>query len=299
MPGDSVPADVSVVIPAYNAADTIERALSSIARQSLLPRQVIVVDDGSTDGTFDVAREAGRALAGINVQVVRQANAGAGAARNRAVEMADGAYLAFLDADDEWLPEKLQRSLTIMDEAGVMLTAHNGWIISNESETYLDIAARFKEYPTGLFHGLYRKGFISTSSVVVRRDAVTGAGGFDETLLAGQDFDLWLKVLGADGSAFTVFNDPLTRYHIRPNSITSNTETRLRCTLEIAWRHVSLLKKYPGSPAASLFYRLTALHKEAVISHLSRGRYFLAARTLILYAVRAVIMPFRLMAKNA
>jgi teichuronic acid biosynthesis glycosyltransferase TuaG len=299
MPGDSVPADVSVVIPAYNAADTIERALSSVVRQSLLPRQVIVVDDGSTDGTFDVANEAGRTLAGIDVQVVRQKNAGAGAARNRAVEMADGAYLAFLDSDDEWLPEKLERSLAAMEQAAVILTAHNGWIISDGSETYLDIAARFKEHQTGLFHGLYRKGFISTSSVVVHRDAVIAAGGFDETLPAGQDFDLWLKVLGADGAAFTVFDDPLTRYHIRPNSITSNTETRLRCTIEVAWRHVSQLKKYPGSPAASLFYRLTALHKEAVISHMRRGRYFFATRTLILYGVRSVVMPFRLMAKNA
>jgi glycosyltransferase involved in cell wall biosynthesis len=120
-------ADVSVIIPAYRASRSIKRALTSIAAQSIKPREVIVVDDGSDDGTYEEARTAGSEMGELKIDliVIRQPHAGAGAARNRAIAQAVGRYVAFLDADDEWLPTKLERSLPYFDDPGVVLVAHN------------------------------------------------------------------------------------------------------------------------------------------------------------------------------
>ena len=114
MPPEARPftsADVSVVIPAWQAAATIGRALASIGTQTATPGEVIVVDDGSTDGTAAAAQTAVGLLGGSPLCVLTQTNAGAGAARNRGIEAAQGRLLAFLDADDEWLPGKLERSI--------------------------------------------------------------------------------------------------------------------------------------------------------------------------------------------
>src|SRR5690349_17735421 len=94
----------SVIIPAFNAAATVGRAIDSAVSQTLPPVEVIVVDDGSRDDTFSAASKFGG-----NVKVIRQTNAGPGAARNRAVSESTGEWLAFLDADDSWLPHKMER----------------------------------------------------------------------------------------------------------------------------------------------------------------------------------------------
>ena len=93
-------ADVSVIIPAYRAFETIERALDSIAGQTLLPREIIVVDDGSDDGTFDVAASYRHKLEGVELRLFQQSNRGAGKARDKAFKESRCKYLAFLDADE-------------------------------------------------------------------------------------------------------------------------------------------------------------------------------------------------------
>ncbi len=99
-------ADVAVVIPAYNAEKLLPRALRSVLTQTVAPREVLVVDDGSSDGTSDVARSFG-----APVRCIRQENAGAAAARNRGIAEATAEWIAFLDADDWWEPERLALGL--------------------------------------------------------------------------------------------------------------------------------------------------------------------------------------------
>lgn len=256
-------ADVSVIIPAYQASGTIIRALESVASQTLKPREAIVVDDGSDDQTYETAQSFEDRMNGVRLKVFRQTNQGAGAARNRAIAEASQPLVAFLDADDEWLCEKLERSLAHMESGDFTLVSHNGWIVENGEQTLNDCARRFREGGAP-FVSLYRKGYIDTCTVIARRDAILEAGGFDPTLRNGQDFEMWLALLRKPGTDFLVFEEPLSRYHITPGSIMSNTERRLSCCLEIARRYAPELKKHPGSALASLWYRIVAVHYEAV-----------------------------------
>jgi glycosyltransferase involved in cell wall biosynthesis len=274
-------ATVGVIIPAYRAATTIGRALASVAAQTVRPTEVIVVDDGSDDGTVEAAKACGALFAGVRFVVLSQENRGAGAARNRAIAECRSTYIAFLDADDEWLPAKLEKSLMRLRDSDLVLVAHNGWIVGDAGERYLDIAARFRACAHDAIHGLYRRGFISTSSVVARREAVVAVGGMDEALRTGQDFDLWLKMLSRPNARYDVFDEPLTRYHIAADGITANTERRLANTLAIALRHAPTVRARTGRCMTSLWFRIVAVHFEAVVSFWRRRRYWAAARTVL------------------
>ena len=274
-------ADLSVIIPAYRAADTIGRALASIAAQTVKPREVIVIDDGSDDGTLDAATAMGRSMDGIAVQVLSQQNAGAGAARNKGIAAASGTYLAFLDADDEWLPEKIAHSMATIEDGLHVLVSHNYLRIEVDGQEHMvDCARRFNAAPDP-YVGLYRQGFIATSTVLVRREAALAAGGFDETLATAQDFDLWLKILGQPGATFAVLPVELTRYYICDGSITTFTARRLACTLRIARRHVLALTGRAGSMLMHLWIRVCAVHYEAFNAHCASRRPMAALMTAL------------------
>ena len=264
-------ADVSVIIPAYRAAATIRRALASVAGQTLKPLEVIVVDDGSDDATVEATKACASLLEGVALKVFSQPNRGAGAARNRALSEARATYVAFLDADDEWLAAKLERSMAHLVGTENVLVAHDGWIVSDGEETLNACARRFRQ-GTDPFVQLYRKGYIDTCSVVARRDAVAAAGGFDESLPNAQDFDLWLALVAEPGTPFTVFDEPLVRYYASDTGIMGHTKRRLACCMEIARRYAPDLRRRPGSALVSLWYRVLALHVEAIRAHGKRRR---------------------------
>ncbi len=264
-------ADVSVIVAAYQAAATIGRTLRSIAGQTLKPLEVVVVDDGSTDGTFEAAMAEAPHMNGIELRVFRTGeNHGAGAARNRAIAESGEPTLAFLDADDEWLPEKLERSLGRLEGGDYVLVAHDYWTGEDKEAQHHDCERRFRDAGDP-FIGLYRKGYIPSCSVVARRDAVLRAGGFDPGLRNAQDFDLWLAILRNPECRFMVFGEPLLRYHPSPGSIMSYTQRRLKCGLEIAVRYFPDLRSRPGSALMSLWFRITALHLEAALAYRTRG----------------------------
>jgi len=264
-------APVSVIVPAYRAAATVGRALASIAAQTVKPEEVLVVDDGSNDGTFEAAREMSRRMEGVELVVIRQANVGAGAARNRAIAEARYSVLAFLDADDEWLPEKLARSLAELETDGRVLVAHNYIRREDGAETVIDCVRNFAAGDP--FVSLYRRGYIATSTVLARKSAVESAGGFDIGLATGQDFDLWLRMLAPPGTRFAVFPDALTRYYVNPSGITANTARRLACCLDIARRHAPALAGRPGGVLPSVCFRTAAVHYEAIRAYGRSGAW--------------------------
>ncbi|MEE8352228.1 MAG: glycosyltransferase family 2 protein [Rhodospirillales bacterium] len=285
-------ADVSVIVAAYQAADTIARTLASIAAQTLKPREVVVVDDGSTDGTMEASEAFRPDMNGIELHVIRcEENKGAGAARNRAIVESTQPYLAFLDADDEWLPEKLSRSMAVLKEDGVTLVAHDYISGYNGNMVHHDCVARFRENDP--FVGLYRKGYIASCSVVTERAAVINAGGFDPGLRNAQDFDLWLAMLKNPKIRFLVFDEPLLRYYVTPGGIMSHTGRRLHCALKIAVRYFPDLAARPGSPWVSLWFRIAALHLEAIRSYRDKGNIGAMLLVLGLFPSRLTAVTFR------
>lgn len=279
-------ADVSVVTPAYNNADTIGRALASIAAQSVRPREVIVVDDGSADATVEAVRAMAGSMNGIRLRLFRQRNSGAGAARNRAIAAATGKWLAFLDADDEWLPAKLECSLAVTEGGDLVMSSHNLFGVDARGEHLIDSRARWLTNPADPYRTLFLRGFISSSTVLVRRDAVVAVGGFDETLRSAQDYELWLAVLAKAGTRFETFADPLLRYTLAEDGITSRIDRKVDCSLAILNRHMGVLKRLPGPVLWPVILRALIIHVEAVRGHKARGDFGAALRQAALFPLR-------------
>jgi glycosyltransferase involved in cell wall biosynthesis len=179
---------ISAIVPVYNRAGTIGRALDSIAAQTRPADEVIVVDDGSTDGLGEVvARDY------PDVTVIRQDNAGVSAARNRGVAAATGEWIALLDSDDEWRPTKLERqSQALAGNPGFHLCHTNEIWIRNGRR--VNEGKRHKKSGGHIFRKCLPLCVISPSSVVIRRELLAELGGFDESLPVCEDYDLWLRI---------------------------------------------------------------------------------------------------------
>jgi glycosyltransferase involved in cell wall biosynthesis len=182
--------EVSVVIPAYNAERTLGEALASVTAQTLGDLEVIVVDDGSTDATAEIARNAGDG----RVRALTVANGGVARARNRGMHEARGELVAFLDADDVWKPAKLERQLAVLHargEVGMCVTA----AVRIDAEGRHIAPMRTREYDDQcaalLLHSMVL-GCISSG--VVRRSLALGVGGFDPRFSQSADWDFWLRL---------------------------------------------------------------------------------------------------------
>lgn len=260
-------ASVSVIVPAYRSASTIGRALSSVAAQTVKPLEVIVVDDGSDDDTFQTAEACRPLMTGVDFKVLRQENKGAGAARNLGIRAASGDWLAFLDADDEWLPEKLARSLAHAN--GATLIAHDYIEIKNGQESVRDCCRHFKA-ASDIFTALFLRGFIPSITVLAKRDEVLAVGGFEESLPAAQDYDLWLKLLALDSARLVMFPEALSRYYVSGTGITSQVDRRRRCSLAVLARHARKVKRHR---LKAVLTRALIVQWEALLAHRGRKDY--------------------------
>ena len=179
---------VSVVIPTFNRAGILARALGSVFSQTRPPQEVIVVDDGSNDETER------QVMAGFpQARYLWQENQGVAAARNRGARMALGTWLAFLDSDDEWLPEKLELQLNALRAHPELPLCHTDeiWMRRGRRVNPMNKHAKFGGR---IFHRCLELCVISPSSVLLRREFFDVVGGFDETFPVCEDYDLWLRI---------------------------------------------------------------------------------------------------------
>jgi glycosyltransferase involved in cell wall biosynthesis len=217
---------VSVVIPAYNAAPCIHRAVDSVLGQTFADFELLVVDDGSSDDTLSVI-----ARYGDRLRALPQRNSGPAAARNRGLGAACGEYVAFLDADDHWLPEKLERQVQLMErrpDVGFCSTATT--VVNPAGETVGSWPCRSDAppFPDVLFT---QSSMISgsTSGVLARRKLIEALGGFDETLRGFEDPDLWIRLSAV--TTYACIAEPLTVVVRTPNSVSGNLARMRQATL--------------------------------------------------------------------
>jgi hypothetical protein len=176
---------VSVIVPTYERRDDVCRAVASVVAQQYQEWELIVVDDGSTDGTEEALRQFGPAL-----RYLWQENHGVSAARNAGLKLARGDIVAFLDSDDRWLPDHLEVVTGVLERHPASVLVSTTPDFARDGAEHVEDAKIVDPLPR-LFVG----NFIGwPSSVAVRRDVVLAAGGFDEDLEVSEDFDLFLKL---------------------------------------------------------------------------------------------------------
>lgn len=207
---------VSVVIPAFNAAQTVARALKSVRDQDLAGIvEIVLVDDASQDDTSAVALRTG--APNLRILTLRE-NVGAGAARNAGLAIARGEFVAFLDADDEWLPTKLSRQISEFEQnPDCRLVTCDCLLVQMDSGT-----VRFNEVvppDTGpeAWKSLLARNFCPTPTVMVRRVDAVAVGGFRPELPIGEDLDLWIRV--AEHGEIAHVPEVLVRVYERPGSL--------------------------------------------------------------------------------
>ncbi|MGA2392545.1 MAG: glycosyltransferase [Candidatus Lustribacter sp.] len=273
--------EISVVIPAYNAAAHLEATLASVAAQLEAPAEVIVVDDGSTDATAAIAAAAG-------AHVIRQANGGVSAARNAGVGAARSDWIAFLDADDRWLPAftaRVSAAARYCPDVAAIFTDYAledpaapcaSWFAADRSYRALrgyEIAPGVRRFAGAdlALSLVHSRAFISTSALVIRRAALSKCGGFDESLRRAEDLELMLRLL-ARATAVAV-EEPLSVYRKHGANLTAD-ETACAAAERRVWRTViGAPERYGYSLERALAKALPAKIRNDGLRALRQGRF--------------------------
>jgi glycosyltransferase involved in cell wall biosynthesis len=194
---DIMQSNISVIIPLYNKAAEIERTLRSVLEQSLQPLEIIVVDDGSTDGSAAIVERVG----GERVRLIRQQNRGVSAARNKGIELSRGEYVAFLDGDDRWQPDYLKCLTDFIaryPDCGAYGVAF--YVDSGEGLVLADTPQT--EGEVDFFAESMQRYVLIPSAATLRRDVLLDVGGFPNGMRMGEDQFLWTKVARSAKVAF-------------------------------------------------------------------------------------------------
>lgn len=206
---------LSVIITSYNSEDHVERAIRSVLAQTFLDFELILVDNGSTDGTPDILAEYQRSDPG-RIRLFSEVNRGSPAARNRGLIECSGRWLQFLDADDEILPGKLEKQLKLAQK-------HDSDLIVGAYRKFRGDSLVVTRVPhlVGPWHGLIQSDLGITSSILWRKDKVLIAGGWNACQSSSQEYELMFRMLQGNAKV-TVDVEPLTRVFIRESSVSQS-----------------------------------------------------------------------------
>jgi glycosyltransferase involved in cell wall biosynthesis len=211
---------ISIVIPTYQHARYLDECIRSVLAQTYSNFEVIVVDDGSTDNTSEVLAKYGE-----RIYTIRQDNHGLPAARNTGIRASKGEWIAFLDADDLWLPDKLVNQAEYFTNTKIGLIFCDCFYFTGDqvpSET------AFTLYPPSkgdIFSRLFITNFIPMPTVIARRTCFDQCGLFDETLKSCEDYDLWLRISRSWHAEYV--NKPLAKYRLSSNQMSRDHERML------------------------------------------------------------------------
>jgi glycosyltransferase involved in cell wall biosynthesis len=273
--------ELSVVIPTRNRWPLLQRALNSALTQRDVTLEVLIVDDGSTDDSAERAE----ALVDPRVSVVRQSHAGVAVARNHGIERAAAPWIALLDDDDLWSPEKSRRQLDALTAASAEIAC--------TSQIVVDEHLRFKRLleapdPDHLLRSLLGSNVIGTPScVIARRDALTAVGGFDSRFSVLADWDMWLRL--CQGRRATVCPQTLVAYVEHDTNLHMvDTDSMLAEFAMLADHHADLtatsgaaLGDIDWSRWIASSYRRAGRRRAASLAYFDTGRRFHSGRDLL------------------
>lgn len=219
---------VSVIVPVFNGRDFLEAAIDSALAQTV-SLEIVVVDDGSTDGSGDIA--ATIAERHPRVRLIRQTNRGLAGARNVGLYQSRGMYVAFLDADDLWLPRKLETQVPFLGEDRVVFS--DAFVMRGASTCEERIFARGTLDRPIDFERLLEHNLVPILTAVIGRRLLLDVGGFDEELRSVEDWDLWLRLCLTRDVEFVAIAEPLACYRVNPDGLSSDRVSMARWRLRV------------------------------------------------------------------
>lgn len=280
---------VSVVVPVRNDAATIASAVRSVAMQTYRPIELVLCDDGSVDGSIELAQEELGSSSNITTVRIKTMGQGAAAARNAAIARSTGTIIAFLDADDEWLPYKLACSINAIEGGADVVQHSEMWLDDKTGARTTMYYSQLVDRSVPLALSVLRTNPFSTSAVVMRKWVFNKAGPFDENLASAEDYDLWLRMSLLHDVNIQFVDDVLGVYRVREGSESSRVDARYQAMMDIGRRFL------PEIERMSKLRRLEGLRYESRVRLACGVRYLKTGRRMrgaILFAAGVLQWPF-------
>lgn len=266
---------VSVIVPVYNRAHLVSETVQSILSQTYEPIEIILINDGSTDESLSVLQEYERRFP-AKVRVIDQPNQGQIIARNNGIEAAQGEYIAFLDSDDLWVEDKLERQMPLF-EPGVGLV-YSGTEIIDDNGHIIRVEPADETITGDIYPHLLVKNRMTGGTVVVTSEALEHVGLFSPDFKAAENWDLWLRICKVYRAS--VVRDPLTKYRIHDDNMSGDGQLMLRAKLQIIEKHCNPNSKdtniahYSRLAYADYHYRKGLDYFAAAKYQLARKEFF-------------------------
>lgn len=221
---------ISVILPVYNGERTIQETIASVLRQTFSDFELIVINDGSQDSTLDIVKR----IPDPRLKVLSYPNAGLAASRNRGIAQAVGDYIAFIDADDLWTPDKLEAQFQALQNNPHAALAYSWTDFIDESSQFIHTGSHLTVNGNAYAHLLLVNFLENGSNPLIRQPILTQVAGFDESLSAAEDWDLWLRL--AANYPFVCVPKPQILYRVSLTSMTANVTRQKRETLKVIKR---------------------------------------------------------------
>ena len=234
---------VSVIIPTYNRAELLPLAVKSVLEQTFQDFEIIIVDDASTDNTEEIVNS----LSDKRIKyILHETNKGESWTRNTGLKNGKGEYIAWLDDDDEWLSDKLQRQVAILDHSSKEVGGVYTGQVNIDGTTGRVLSTRLASKRGNLFTELLSGGcYIAPSSLMLRTSCIEKVGWFDKSIIFGPDTDMWVRI--AKEFQFECIEEPLTKYRIHEKRLSTNFDRLIEGRGKFLEKYDQWYKKHPKS----------------------------------------------------
>ena len=269
----------SVIIPTYNSAKYIVKTLNSVIKQTFTNYEIIISDDGSNDNTVELVHNTMRQHS-IKYQVLQNKHSGPGETRNIAVRASNGKWIAFLDSDDIWYPDKLSKiSKYISKNTHQNIFTHSILYLYGENSIKVNPS---KYIDDNFFLSLYKCNPLATSAIIVKRSLLNISGLFDSSLLSAQDYDLWLRISLLPETKIGFIETVLGENIERQNSVSSNLLMRLNCTLSIGEKYEKAVHHNSRLYFVHIKKYKSKAYTDCGYQYLRNGKYWSALKYILL-----------------